>query len=127
MNCLGSHACMSERRHVIEATVDAPGQVALLVADDDASLIAEAGQPLPGLAALAAAVDPLGRVVADPQVIFSSTRARARVYAEVSSGQPLSSGTLIEARLDESYCELRSQFSVRSSEFPVWCRVPTHN
>jgi len=43
------------------------------------------------------------RIPADPQVIFSSTVARARIFAEVSSAEALVSGTVIEARLDESY------------------------
>jgi hypothetical protein len=112
---------------VIEVEIDVPGQVALLVGDDEPSLVAVPGQPLPGLPAVAAAVGPFGSVVADPQVIFSSTAARARIFAEVSSAEALVSGTVIEARLDESYSELRSQLSVPSCQLSVWGRVPTEN
>jgi RHS repeat-associated protein len=90
-------------------SIELPGlaattQVALLVADS-IELEAVEGEPLPS-AAPAAAVDPTGLVVADPEVIYSGPDARSHVFAEVFSAAPLVSGTLIEARLGESYDRL---------------------
>ena len=74
-----------------------PGQLALLVADTP-DLEAVPGRPLPGAAA-AAAADPSGVVVADPEVIVGGGDARAQVFAELLGSAPLVTGTLVEARL----------------------------
>jgi hypothetical protein len=79
-------------------------QVALLVADaePEAPPPAVTGEALEGVLAGSSAGQS-ATVIADPPVIIAGTNGRAYVLATLRSLDPLPSGTLIEASLEESY------------------------
>lgn len=84
--------------------LSAVSQIALIVADTDpaAPPAAVEGQPIGGVSALAAAGDS-GVVIADPPAIVAGTGASAQVLTQVHGLEPLSSGTVLNAALRETY------------------------